>query len=155
MSTTARRLTAAALCILGASVVSVAAMAGGGSDCPQSQGARVDLEGGDGQLSASEHAAGAQKRFETMDVDKNGKLTGTEIDASHGAESVAWANHRISSAGKIKKLDTDNDGALTATEYADGSQKMFRKLDTDSDGYLTAAEMHVDSNKRMSANGTD
>jgi hypothetical protein len=58
----------------------------------------------------------------------------------------------LRTADKIKQLDTNNDGALTVTEYADGSQKMFRKLDADSDGYLTAAEMHVDSNKRMSAN---
>jgi hypothetical protein len=151
MNIPARRVTAVALCMLGASI-SVPAMAGGGTDCPHSQAARMDVEGGDGQLSASAHAASAQARFETMDADKNGRLTGSEIDASHGAESVAWANHRMSSADKIKQLDANSDGALTVTEYADGSQKMFRKLDADSDGYLTAAEMHVDSNKRMSAN---
>lgn len=153
MSNSAYRLTAVAFCILGASV-SVPAMAGG-PDCPHSQAARMDVEGGDGQLSASEHAASAQKRFETMDVDRNGSLTGSEIDGSHGAESVAWAGESMSSADKIKQLDTNDDGALTVTEYADGSQKMFRTLDTDNDGYLTAAEMHVDSNKRVSANAAD
>jgi hypothetical protein len=151
MSIPTVRLTAVALCILGAGA-SVPAMAGDGANCPHSQTTRMDVEGGDGQLSASGHAASAQKRFEMMDADKNGKLTGAEIEASHGAESVAWASRQMSSADKIKQLDTNNDGALTATEYADGSQKMFRKLDADGDGNLTAAEMHVDSNKRASAN---
>lgn len=151
MSIPARHLTAAVLCILGANV-SVPAMAGDGPGCPQSQAARMDVEGGNGQLSASGHAASAQKRFEMMDADKNGKLTGSEIDASHGAESIAWASDHMSSADKIRQLDTNKDGALTIAEYADGSQKMFRKLDADSDGNLTAAEMHIDSNKRVSAN---
>ena len=151
MSVPACRLSAAVLCILGVSVVSLPAIAGGGPNCPHSQAARVDVEGGNGQLSASEHAASAHKRFETMDIDRNGKLTGTEIDASHGAESIAWASHRMASADKIKQLDTDNDGALTVTEYADGSQKMFRKLDIDGDDRLNAAEMHADSTKSMSA----
>jgi Ca2+-binding EF-hand superfamily protein len=126
-------------------------MAGGGSDCPHSQ-ASMNVEGGTGQLSAAEHAAGAQKRFEAMDVDKDGKLTGAEIDASHGAESMAWAKLRLSSADKIKQLDTNHDGTLTAAEYADSSQRMFRKLDADNDGYLSAPELHVDSGKRLSAN---
>ena len=150
MNIPAHRFTAAALCILGVSV-SVPAMAGG-ADCQRSQAARMDVEGGDGQLSASEHAAKSQKRFDTMDADKNGRLTGSEIDASQGAESVVWASRRMSSADKIKQFDTNDDGALTVTEYADGSQKMFGNLDANSDGYLTAAEMHVDSNKRVSAN---
>ena len=109
---------------------------------------RMNVEGnGDGQISAAEHAAGADKRFEMMDADKDGKVTAAEIDASHGAESAAWAKHQMSSADKIRKLDSDNDGALTRAEYADGSQKMFSKLDVDGDGNLTAAEMSAGHEK--------
>jgi hypothetical protein len=136
----AGRLPAVALGVLGAAILSLPAVAGGGPDCHQKT-TRLDVEGGSGQLSASEHAAGAKKRFDMMDVDKDGKITAAEIDASHGAESVAWAKQRMTSAEKIRKLDSDNDGALTFSEYSAGSQKMFGKLDVDGDGYLTAAEI--------------
>ena len=139
-----RRFCAAALCVIGACGVSLPAMAGGGPDC-QHKATAVDVEGnGNGQISASDHAAGAQKRFEMMDANRDGKITAAEIEASHGAESIAWASDQISSGDKIKKFDKNNDGALSPTEYADGSQKMFGKLDADGDGYLTAAEMHTD-----------
>lgn len=119
--------------------LSVGAFAGGG-DCKQKM-TGVDAEGVSGQLTASAHAAQADKRFEAMDVNEDGRLTSAEIDASHGAESIVWAKHRISSAEKLRQLDSDADGALTRAEYASGSQRMFRKLDTNSDGVLTAAEM--------------
>ncbi|MGH8176070.1 MAG: EF-hand domain-containing protein [Steroidobacter sp.] len=150
-----RNFYAAALCAVGACGVSLPAIAGGGPDC-QDKVTRMDVEGNsDGQISASGHAAGANKRFEMMDVDKDGRITTAEIEASHGAESAAWAKHRMSSAAKIRQLDSDNDGALTRQEYADGSQKMFRKLDADSDGNLTAAEMRMDNKSRMTAHDAE
>ena len=140
MSVVAKRsLFAGAIAAL---VVALPAAAGGG-DCQQ-KSTRLDVEGNpDGAISASEHAANADKRFEMMDADKDGRITAAEIGASHGAESAAWAKHRMSAAEKIRKLDADNDGALTRTEYAAGSQRMFTKLDADGDGNLTAAEMHA------------
>jgi Ca2+-binding EF-hand superfamily protein len=126
-------------------------MAGGGSDC-QHRTAVTNVEGdGDGSISAADHAAGAQKRFDTMDANRDGKLTATEINASHGAESVAWSKQRMTPAEKIKQLDANKDGAVTAEEYAAGSQRLFTTLDVDGDGYLSPAEMSVDSKNRMSA----
>jgi Ca2+-binding EF-hand superfamily protein len=137
-----RGLYAAALSAVAACAVALPAMAGGGEDCQQ-KSTRLDVEGNpDGAISASEHAASADKRFEMMDADKDGRVTAAEIGASHGAESAAWAKQRMSAADKIRKLDADNDGALTRAEYAAGSQKMFSKMDADGDGNLTAAEMH-------------
>jgi EF hand len=148
----ARNFYAAAFGVIAACAVSLPAMAGGGPECQHNKAALMNAEGdGDGRISATEHAAGAQKRFEMMDVNKDGKITATEINASHGAESVAWARHQTSAADKIKMLDSDHDGALTASEYADGSQKVFGKLDADGDGYLTAEEMRVEAKDRMSA----
>jgi Ca2+-binding EF-hand superfamily protein len=135
-------LYAAALSAVAACAVALPAMAGGG-DCSQKT-TRLDVEGNpDGAISASEHAASADKRFDMMDADKDGRITAAEIGASHGAESAAWAKHRMSAAEKIRKLDADDDGALTRTEYAAGSQRMFSKLDADGDGTLTASEMHA------------
>lgn len=135
----ARALHAVAACGL-----SVSAMAGGG-DCQQNM-TRLDAEGaGAGQISASEHAAQATKRFQAMDLNNDGRLTDAEIDASHGAESMVWAKHRMSAAEKIAQLDADEDGALTRAEYASGSQKMFKRLDLNGDGTLSAREMQIDS----------
>ncbi len=117
------------------------ALAGG--DCQQKM-TSVDAEGSSsGQISASDHAAQADRRFDSMDVNGDGKVNAAEIHASHGAESAFWAKQRISSVEKIKQLDSDADGALTRAEYAAGSQKMFRRLDINSDGVLTAAEMQM------------
>lgn len=150
----ARGFCAAALSVIATCGVSLPAMAGGGPDC-QGRITSMDAEGNpDGQLSAGEHAAGAGKRFEAMDANKDARITASEINASHGAESIVWANQPMSSADRIKKLDANNDGALTAAEYADGSQKMFSKLDVDGNGQLTPAEMHVDPKSRMSAHET-
>jgi hypothetical protein len=156
MSTlSARSLQLAALGVVVAWGLSLPAMAGGGPDC-QHKTAVTNVEGdGDGSISSSAHAAGAQKRFETMDANGDGKVTAAEIGASHGAESVAWSKQRMSAAEKIKQLDTNKDGALTAEEYAAGSQRMFTTLDVDGDGYLSPAEMSVDSRNRMSARDSD
>ena len=140
----ARKIYAVAICAIASYGLSLTALAGG-ENCQQKM-TGVDAEGGSaGQISASDHAAQADKRFESMDADSDGSIRAAEIDASHGAESAVWAKHRMSSAEKIKQLDADNDGALSRAEYAAGSQKMFKKLDLDSDGTLTAAEMHLES----------
>ena len=150
----ASKLYAVALGVIAGSGFSLPVIAGDGPDCQQKM-TRMNVEGnGDGQISAAEHAAGADKRFEMMDANKDGKVTAAEIDASHGAESAAWAKHKMSSADKIKKLDSDSDGALTRAEYADGSQKMFRKLDVDGDGNLTADEMSA-GHEKMTARDTE
>jgi len=130
-------------CAIAACSLSLAALAGG-PDCKQRM-TGVDAEGVSGQLTASDHAAHANKRFEAMDVDRSGRLTAAEIDASHGAESMVWAKRAISSSEKIRQLDSDGDGTLTRAEYAAGSQAMFRKLDANSDGTLSPAEMQTDN----------
>ena len=37
----------------------------------------------DGKSSADEHAAAAKKMFDTMDANKDRKVTATEMDAAH------------------------------------------------------------------------
>lgn len=140
----ARALSTVALAAIATCVASFPAMAGGGPDCAHKATLTQDVEG-NGQLTAATHVASAAKRFESMDTDKDGKVTAAEINGSRGAESIVWANEHISAAGKIRKFDANNDGTLTAKEYADGSQKMFSKLDVDGDGVISAAEAHVPS----------
>ena len=140
-------LYAAALCVLGAFGISSPAVAGDGPGCPH-KAAHVDAEGSAyGQISASDHAAGAQKRFEAMDANHDGKITAAEINAGQGAERIAWAKKAMSADSKIKTFDHNKDGVLSAAEYAEGSQAIFNALDVNSDGYLKADEMEVDTNK--------
>jgi Ca2+-binding EF-hand superfamily protein len=97
---------------------------------------------GDGKLSAEEHAAGAQRMFDTMDANNDGKVTAAEMDAARervtGTKAVPGA---MSSADKIKVIDADGDGALTAAEHATGSKKMFERMDTNKDGFVTLEEL--------------
>jgi hypothetical protein len=140
----ARTLSAVALAVAAACACSLPASAGDKSNCPHEAALTQDVEGS-GQLTAASHLAGAAKRFEMIDTNKDGKATAAEINASRGAESIVWANHQISATEKIRELDTNKDGALTAQEYADSSQKMFNQLDVDGDGVLSAAEMPMPS----------
>jgi hypothetical protein len=144
MSPSLRKFYAVALYAAISFWIAAPAMAGGG-DCAEKRMSRLDAEGTGTQISASEHAAQATKRFESMDANKDGRITTVEIGASHGAESAVWAKRRMSAAEKIAQLDADRDGALTSAEYAAGSQKMFEQLDSDGDGTLTAAEMRINS----------
>jgi hypothetical protein len=145
-------LHAAALCIIGAFGISLSAVAGDGPGCDKA--AHIDAEGGaNGQISAAEHAASAQKRFEAMDADRDGRLTATEITASQGAERIAWARKPTSGADKIKTFDRNRDGSLSAKEYAVGSQAMFDALDANSEGYLKADEIEADMDRMSSRDG--
>ncbi|HEY5810450.1 MAG TPA: EF-hand domain-containing protein [Povalibacter sp.] len=140
----ARTLSTVVLAVATACAYSLPASAGDKPGCTHEATLTQDVEGS-GQLTATSHLAGAAKRFETMDSDKDGKVTAAELKASRGAESIVWANERISATEKIRELDTNKDDALTAQEYADSSQKMFNKLDVDGDGVLSAAEMPMPS----------
>jgi len=149
----ARGLYTVALGVIAACGFSLPVMAGG-PDCHQKM-TTLDVEGGNGKISAADHAAGAHKRFEMMDADHDGKITAAEINASHGAESIAWSKHPMSAEDKIKDLDRNGDGVLTEAEYSAGSQRMFNKLDVDGDGYLTAEELRADPKSRMTAHDAD
>ena len=138
---------AAALAAIVACGFSLPAIADEAPGCERPQ--LKEAEGtADGGITAEKHASTASKRFETMDKDKNGKITAAEIGSSHGAESIVWANHPESPAEKIRTLDVNRDGVLTVSEYSAGSQRMFHVLDVDGNGVLTPSEMLLDPRSR-------
>ncbi len=152
MNVSSARAHAPALCLLASLALSPFAFAGDGPGC-KNRSAHLDVEGSAfGQLSASDHAAGSQKRFEAMDANHDGKLTAAEIGATQGAERIAWARNPMTADGKIKAFDRNRDGTLSAQEYADGSQALFNELDTNGDGYLKADEMAIDTGKVSARN---
>lgn len=99
---------------------------------------RMDSNG-DGQVTAAEHATGADKQFKQLDGDMDGFVSAAEMDAAHAAHPGAKPGK--SSAEKIKTIDTDGDGRLSSAEHATGSQKMFAAADADKNGSVDAAEM--------------
>ena len=102
--------------------------------------------------------------FDTVDADKDGKVTQPELDAFRAAEAKALdgnADGKLSAdeltamhlarmteragvmaAEMIDRLDTDGDMALSATELAARPMPalLFEKADADGDGAVTKAE---------------
>jgi hypothetical protein len=117
--------------LAGSMLATSAAFAGGGKT--------MDADG-DGIVSASEHAAGAQAKFGKMDANKDGSVTAAEMDAAHAAMGKAKKEGELSSAEKIKAIDSNGDGNLSAEEHSAGSRSMFEKMDTDKNGSLSQAE---------------
>ncbi|MES2667368.1 MAG: hypothetical protein V4712_14815 [Pseudomonadota bacterium] len=85
------------------------------------------------------HGPFSMQNFDTIDADKDGKITQAELDSFRKAE--------------IASADTNADGFMTAEELAgmnlkrmteratDMATKMVETLDSDADGKLSAAEM--------------
>lgn len=98
----------------------------------------------DGLVTPQEHADNARRLFETMDGDRDGRVTASEMTAAHEKVTGKPAQPGdLTSAEKIAAIDTDKDGVLTAQEHADGSVSMFGKMDTDKDGKLTRTEIEA------------
>ncbi len=109
------------------------------------------------------HGMGPRIDFDTVDADKDGKVTPAEVTAARAARfAAADANadgklDRAELAAQAQKmmaermaaraldmLDADRDGALSAEEMADGpgmGSRMFTRIDADKDGALTRAEV--------------
>jgi Ca2+-binding EF-hand superfamily protein len=108
----------------------------------------------DGKLSPEEHAAGAKRMFDTMDADKDGRVTSAEMDDTHEKVTGTKATDtEMSSAEKIKVVDTNGDGILTAEEHAAGSKMMFDKMDTNKDGFVSKDELTAGHAKMLKKSG--
>lgn len=134
---------------------------GGAAWADQHEGARkMPHRMGDAQ---GDRGRGPQIDFDTVDADKDGKITPTEIAASRAARFAAADTNgdgKLDRAELIARaeatkaermatraldmLDADRDGALSAAEMADGpgmGTRMFARMDADKDGALTRAEL--------------
>lgn len=121
---------------------------------------------------------GMAAMFQTLDADKDGKVTQTELDAHHAARvaevdankdgllsadelaqmQIKAFTERATrmSAKMIVRLDSDGDGLLSAAEIlaGPGPVMMLDRLDTDGDGAITEAEM-LAAQDRMDGRGGD
>lgn len=126
----------------------------------------------DGAISQAEFRAGAEARFNKMDIDGDGVLTKEEVKAAHEKAREAFKAHRgerPDPAERFAKLDADGDGKVTLEEMKDAatkrlaergkdgdkaerhvkfSEKYFEKLDADGDGAVTLEEMQAVKKKK-------
>lgn len=118
----------------------------------------------DGGMGMGMGEAAPMPPFETLDADKDGKITPAEIagqrkamilgtdangDGKLSAEELAAGQIRMMteranarSARMVVMMDVDDDGLLSVEEFAagPGPMRMFDQLDTDGDGAISKPE---------------
>ncbi|MCR9072988.1 MAG: calcium-binding protein [Alphaproteobacteria bacterium] len=86
-------------------------------------------------LRAGERAEHMERRFQEIDTDKDGKITGAEIDAFRAARFAA------ADANGDGKLSVEEMQAARSEQRKERFGRMIARLDKDGDGQLSAAEM--------------
>jgi Ca2+-binding EF-hand superfamily protein len=92
--------------------------------------ARLDRNG-DGLIDQGEWQALAQFRFQRLDADHNGVLSGPELQEQGG---------RAGGGGRLARLDTNRDGVVTEQEFMTGQMATMGRLDADRNGAISRAE---------------
>jgi Ca2+-binding EF-hand superfamily protein len=88
-----------------------------------------------GKITAAEMTPKAGKRFDRFDADKSGDVTPAEIEAVLRA-ALEKQRDRILAA-----LDADKNGTISRTEYDATVDKLVADADADKDGSLSMAEV--------------
>ena len=139
--------------VLGAGVSS-AAMAARGDDMGAMQELNFETLDADkdGKVTTAEVDAASAARFQTADANADGKLSAEELAAMQIKTMRERATARA--AKMIEKLDTDGDKMLSDVEMAAGKGRvdMFEKIDADGDDAITKAEADA-ARKRMQDRG--
>jgi len=97
---------------------------------------RVDLNK-DGKISLAEFTPVAEKRFLGIDVNKDNAVSSAEIDASLQAALERRRNRILAS------LDADRNGSISRAELDSYVEAMVTGADTDSDGSVSFSEARI------------
>ncbi len=147
-----------ALALTGAllGTVALAQNKGMGGGMGMGMGGGMDMDGGD-------RGAMLGRMFDTLDADKDGKVTFAEMEAHRKAEfTAADANadgalnaeelsaHQMArmqermaerTQSMLDNMDNDGNGSLSIDELGQGpGQRHFARIDTDNDGAISKAE---------------
>ena len=91
----------------------------------------------DGKLSVAEFTPVAEKNFLSIDMNKDEAVSSAEIDASLQA-ALERRRNRI-----LANLDTDKNGVISRAELDKYVEAMVTGADTDSDGGVSFAEARI------------
>jgi Ca2+-binding EF-hand superfamily protein len=97
---------------------------------------RLDINK-DGKLSLAEFTPVAEKKFLSIDMNKDEAVSAAEIDASLQA-ALERRRNRI-----LANLDADKNGVISRTELDKYVEAMVTGADTDSDGGVSFAEARI------------
>ena len=97
---------------------------------------RIDLNK-DGKINLAEFTPVAEKRFLGMDVNKDNAVSTAEIDASLQA-ALERRRNRI-----LANLDADKNGSISRAELDKYIEAMVAGADTDSDGGVSFSEVRI------------
>jgi Ca2+-binding EF-hand superfamily protein len=93
---------------------------------------------GDNILSRDEFPAEISKEFNSLDKDKDGKVTSKDISSSKSPINVNIA---------FDKLDKNRDGVLNSNECPEKMKEQYKNIDTNNDGKLTKDEIKYVKNE--------
>ena len=157
------KTTFAALALVGAVLVSglgstaKAESGPDGVDGPEGRGAMlqkmfdsIDADK-DGKVTEAELAAERAAKFTAADTNSDGKLDAAEISAQQLARMTETLAAR--SAKMIERMDNNGDGSLSAEELGESPmEERFARIDTDDDGAISQAEAKA-AGDRMADHG--
>lgn len=96
---------------------------------------------GDGKISRVEHSSGAERMFAEMDADGDGIVTASELKSKKADKYNDQSRHEMSAAEKLSVIDENGDGRVTSAEHASRSDDMFDQMDTNNDRELSRTEL--------------
>ena len=91
---------------------------------------RLD-QNGNARIEQAEWQTFQQSRFDRLDANHNGTLTGAEMEQQGGASG---------GGGRLARLDSNGDGAISKQEFVSGQLQMMQRIDKNQDGALSKEE---------------
>ncbi|MFD1036430.1 EF-hand domain-containing protein [Sphingomonas hankookensis] len=117
----------------------------------------------DGVLTREEALARADKRFDKLDTDRDGKISAAERSAMTARPPQGDDDAMPGRGGRggrgggggrmLERADTNRDGVVTRDEYRAVASAMFDRQDANKDGRIDAAERQQWREQRMNRRG--
>ncbi|KQM85043.1 hypothetical protein ASE67_15295 [Sphingomonas sp. Leaf23] len=114
----------------------------------------------DGVLTREEALARADRRFDALDTDRDGRISAAERAAqperprgtADGQTPMPGRGHH-GGGRMLERADADKDGVVTREEFRAVATRMFDRQDANHDGRVDAAERKQWRDQRMARRG--